>query len=604
LEIVIMALNRSKVDWTLTTAVLTLGLTACGGHSKSDATSAQPTVTVSGTAAAGQPLVGSVTVRDAAGAIRTVPIGANGSYSVDVTGMTAPVMLQATGFVGATRYVVHSASATISSSGNVNITPLTDLIVANAAGQIAATYFSGASYASLTQAQLDAETASLRAKLLPVLSAMNVEASIDLLRTPFTPLASALDRTLDILRVSVDAAAQVATITNLVNRVTITDNLTTNAAAEAGSTPMTASGMGTAADDVPLIRKALTDFVGLYATSLPSASQVLPLLSSSFLNRDNARNTYANGMAQVTNLLGASVAALEILGIDYTNNGGANPIARIGFTILNSRGVEDSRSDTMQVIRESDGVWRLHGDQRVLDIVGHTLIVNGTGSSNCRASGIEFNIRDNDGSNSANISYLILSGPGLPLGGVKYRRPLTGGEFTPSNTGNPTWLPLTDTCNGNFGASGLSDAAIATIPDQAAYTIAAFAIDDSSVSLGSNGTYTEVIPKRALTRTELQAATTFPTIGAPTMSALATYVGGSLSISGRNANPQKPTWVYLGLTDGNGAVGSVAGDVEPSASGAFSANRTLIAPAVVSQREVRVATADAFNRTLLTILVP
>src|SRR5262245_9921981 len=46
-----------------------------------------PSVALSGTAAAGLPLVGNVTVKDALGATKTVPIRDNGSYSVDVLGM-------------------------------------------------------------------------------------------------------------------------------------------------------------------------------------------------------------------------------------------------------------------------------------------------------------------------------------------------------------------------------------------------------------------------------------------------------------------------------------------------------------------------------------
>lgn len=601
-----MTTNDSLARVRALSALVAATLVAACGGGGSDASPPPPpaAVALSGTAAAGLPLVGTVTVKDALGATRSAPISANGVYTIDVTGMTAPVMLRATGTVGATSYVIHSASASISANGTVNITPLTDLIVANAAGQIAATYFAGSSFANLTQAELDAETAALKAKLLPVLLAMNVDAAIDLLRTPFTPLASALDSALDVLRVSVDATTQVATITNLVNQIAITDNLATKAAAETGATPMAATGMGTAAADVVLIRKALTDFIALFATGLPQPTQVLPLLSSNFLHQDTSRANFANGVAQASDLVGASIAALEIRGIDYSNNGGANPVARISFAIKNRQGIEMSRNDNWKIIRGTDGVWRAHGDQRIFDLSGHTHLVKDS-VGGCLASGLEFNIHDNDSSNSAAIDHLMISGPGLPAGGVKYQRNAAGDQFTPVGTGNPSWLPLTDTCNGNFGASGLSDAAIAAIPDFAAYTIAAFAADNSAVLIGANGTYTERIPKRAMTRAEIQAAVaSFPTITAPTSAAFASYAGGSLAISGTGVDPLRSVWLYLGLTTG-GTVNSVDSDLDPTAAGGYSSTLTLATPAPgsVTKREIRVATKDAFDRTYMTLMV-
>lgn len=604
-----MDVKRLKRDWTLVTGILAAGLTACGGGGSAPPPPPPPppppaAVSLSGTAAAGLPLVGTVTVKDALGATKTVPIDASGGYTVDVTGMTAPVMLRATGSVGATSYVVHSASASIAANGTVNITPLTDLIVANAAGQIAATYFAGSSFAKLTQAELDAETAGLRAKLLPVLQAMNVDASIDLLRTPFTPLSSALDKALDVLRVSVDASTQVATITNLVNQIAITDNLAIKAAAEAGATPMAATGMGTTAADLVLIRKALTDVFALFATALPQPAQVLPLLSGNFLHQDTSRANFANGVAQASQLVGASLAAFEIRAIDYNNNGGANPVAHISFVIKNRQGIEISRNANWKIIKGSDGVWRAHGDQRVFDLEGHTHIVKDS-IGGCLASGIEFNIHDNDSSNSATIDHLMISGPGLPAGGVRYQRTAAGDQFTPAGTGNPFWLPFTDTCNGNFGASGLSDAAIGAIPDFAAYTIAAFAANNTSISIGANGTYTELVPKRPMTRAEVQAATTFPTITAPTAAAFASYAGGSLAISGSGVDPARSVWLYLGLTLATGLVDSVDTDLDPTATGGFSGTPSLATPAPgsVTRREIRVATKDAFDRTFMTIMV-
>ena len=88
---------------------------------------------VSGTVAAGAPLAGQVTLRDSSATPRqkTTTIDGNGLYAIDVTGMQAPFILQATGSAAGTSYTLHSFA---SGTGTANINPLSDAIVASAAG--------------------------------------------------------------------------------------------------------------------------------------------------------------------------------------------------------------------------------------------------------------------------------------------------------------------------------------------------------------------------------------------------------------------------------------------------------------------------------------
>ncbi len=312
---------------------------------------------LSGTAAAGLPLVGTVTVKDALGATKTVTLNSGGGYTIDVGGMTSPLVLRAEGDVGGTRYVIHSAITTVGNGATVNITPLTDLIIDNAAGEIAANYFDRGSFAGLTQAEIDAESAALKAKLLPVLQAMKVDASIDLLRTPFTPLASALDAALDILRVSVDPATNVATITNLVNQISIADNITVPSTEEGNPPPLSGDGTAPAADDLPLIRKALTDFSDLYKNGLPSPASILPMLSASFINDDENRVDFSNEIANETDFIGASFTDMVVKRLDYGFNGGATPLAIVDFSIIDKNGAPLDGAKDFALLREADGHW-------------------------------------------------------------------------------------------------------------------------------------------------------------------------------------------------------------------------------------------------------
>ncbi len=585
----------------IASAITVFALAGCGGGSSSSSTGVAapaPTVAISGVAAAGLPLTGTVTVKDAKGATKTVTLGTNGSYSIDVTSMTAPLVFRAEGRAGGNSYVIHSASAVADANGIINITPLTDLIVANIAGQVAANYFNSGNFASLTPAELSNEAAALKAKLLPVLTAAGVDAAVDLLRTPFTPLASSLDAVLDLIRVSVDQATNVATITNISNQLTITDSLAVKAAAETGAAPLASTGATSAAQDISNIRKAFTNFSDLYKTGLPTTAAIKATLSASFLQADEDGTSFANGAAGFSDLVGGQLTNISITRIDYAYNGGATPLAYVTLDVLDKNGASLGYQKNFKALKESDGVWRFHGDQRVLQIGGHVHLFRKNG---CTTVGLEFNIEDVNTANSSSINYLLVTGPGLPASGLKYQRPSLGGYFTlTNNVGNVggQYYRMASDCVGNITA-GLNDATITAIPDNVGYTIKAFDSSNAVVQVGTAGTgvYTERMPKRPHTLTEAKALA-FPVI--TTSTPFSSYNGGSLTISATGLIPGYQGEVYLGLTSGQGQLDYVWKDVIPNSAGSGSATITLSTPASVASREIRFSTKDAFDRTIMS----
>jgi len=132
-------------------------LAACGGGGGGGTTPTASSTTLSGTAAAGAAIIGTVTVKGSLGNTKSELIEADGTYNVDVTGLTPPYRLRAQGTVGGRTYKLHSYAEAADVGGNVNITPFTDLIVANAAGQIAAAYFDSGTPADLDPAEVDAQ---------------------------------------------------------------------------------------------------------------------------------------------------------------------------------------------------------------------------------------------------------------------------------------------------------------------------------------------------------------------------------------------------------------------------------------------------------------
>ncbi|MBW4056738.1 MAG: hypothetical protein HIU83_15330 [Proteobacteria bacterium] len=124
--------NLVKRSCTAITALslmaIGLMLAGCGGGSGGVSSEV-----VSGTAAVGAPLSGQVSLKDSSTPPqqRSTVIGSDGSFAIDVTSMKAPYVLRATGNADGTDYKLHSFAE---GAGTANINPLSNAIVASAAG--------------------------------------------------------------------------------------------------------------------------------------------------------------------------------------------------------------------------------------------------------------------------------------------------------------------------------------------------------------------------------------------------------------------------------------------------------------------------------------
>ena len=129
-------------------------LSACGGGD----TAVAPSM-LSGTAAVGLPIVdGIVNVSCAAGSKLTTTTSATGLWQVTMSGQTLPCAVQVNGgklgsATGAAQTQPYHSIAV--SFGTVNVTPLTDLVVANLAQKDPQTWFSGASFTGIDAAKVN-----------------------------------------------------------------------------------------------------------------------------------------------------------------------------------------------------------------------------------------------------------------------------------------------------------------------------------------------------------------------------------------------------------------------------------------------------------------
>ena len=117
-------------------AAVALSLAACGGDGGSSSGSTppvEPTLTVSGTAATGAVISGGAVEAVCAAGTGTATTSATGTYSIVITNGSLPCALRVTTSDGS---LLHSAAAgdAGATSATANLSPLTELVIAQAIG--------------------------------------------------------------------------------------------------------------------------------------------------------------------------------------------------------------------------------------------------------------------------------------------------------------------------------------------------------------------------------------------------------------------------------------------------------------------------------------
>ncbi|NML42803.1 hypothetical protein HHL11_03500 [Ramlibacter sp. G-1-2-2] len=201
-------------------------LAACGGGS-SDSTLSTPVtpttpaaaLSVSGTAATGAPLANAAITLKCASGSATATADANGKYTASITGGKLPCVLTAKSTDGATE--LHSVAAgTGDAATTVNITPLTELLLARLTGGDPKAYVAGFSATVTISA---ADVAAAQAALLQTLQAAGVDTTnvADILAGALTAGShTGYDGVLDQLQVTITAAG--SSLAELVTAVSST----------------------------------------------------------------------------------------------------------------------------------------------------------------------------------------------------------------------------------------------------------------------------------------------------------------------------------------------------------------------------------------------
>lgn len=170
-------------------------LAACSGGGGGSSNAAPAGSSLNGVAAVGSPIVGGTINVSCVGS--SAPLStltsSSGAWQVSITGQTLPCAVEVNGGTingQASTVVYHSIAV---APGTVNVTPLTDLLVANLVGSAALnTWFAGLSgngsaLTTITQADVDAAVARLRSAYSGLTAlASNNPISMTLVATPGT----------------------------------------------------------------------------------------------------------------------------------------------------------------------------------------------------------------------------------------------------------------------------------------------------------------------------------------------------------------------------------------------------------------------------------
>lgn len=213
-------------------AVFSIAAAGCGSSGKAGG----PGATVSGMAVAGAPVVGTVNIKGANGKTSYSAIRADGSYTVDVSALTAPFIIFAEGHVGGETVSLYS---TVSRPGTANVTPATNLAMTLALGANPEIVYPPADIkedgeevadAPATE-EIDAAKTKVQELLAEVFAVLDVPEGFDIMNGTFT-VGSAFDKVLDVVKINVETSAS----DNSEAQITITDAMSGETYYEATTT--------------------------------------------------------------------------------------------------------------------------------------------------------------------------------------------------------------------------------------------------------------------------------------------------------------------------------------------------------------------------------
>ena len=472
-------------------------LVACGGGggsttaSSGSSTNPIAAAAISGVAATGAPISGGgsgtmngvVTLKDSSNPARTVTTSTDGTghyafTATQIQGFNPPFMLQINYKLGGVDYSLASAvTAADVTSGNatIDITPLTDLVIANLGHQLAATIFANGNYSSLlTPAALSAGVQALDTELQPILQQQGVSGTVDLLHQAFSANGSGLDAVLDSIHVTIDPSTGSEILTNTTTGQSVSGTLS-----NPPSTPLPA-GASNNVSDLQAITTTFDDLSALLATApSPTSSALLSYFDqANFLHDGQTLAPFLQNITTAPKVVGGNmtISDIQLLPVPArvtTVPNGATAY-KVVFTVLEN--TEPNSRTSFIVYKDVQGSWLILGNQKIARAAIMSTNASVTGAL---CAGLDVEINDKG---AVGLTYAVVSGPQLPTGGLLYFATGNGGPMqlaagAPSTYNGPATLTLQSTlspgCSQSIGGQvvPLADTQLAAMSVPATYTI-------------------------------------------------------------------------------------------------------------------------------------
>ncbi|SDF82341.1 glucoamylase [Paraburkholderia phenazinium] len=444
-------------------ASMSVILAACGGGGSSASSpsgaSSQPTTAaataMTGTVAIGTAMIGAtVTVTDAGGKSATATSGANGTYNVSLSGLTAPFLITATdpsGVSGTLYSVVASTSTASGAPVTANVTPLTTAVAAlmTQSGNPAAL---AGNASAITPSAITAAEATLDAAIAPILSANSVAASFDPIGTTFSPNQTRADAVIDSVAVTPSASGAGLQITSLANpdtAIQLSSSTTVSTALAAPTTPANylaslQTALAACASDV---QGGATDTSDSNCTSAIDATYLNNGIGTGVAGFEKRHTLFVKG----TMLTGIKTVAFLPAG---TLAGISNPAALVYLLMTDPDGMPDFGMDYVQQL--PNGQWDIIGNQLqdstyIASFLGRVQYTDSADASNAHyESGLDIQIPSSVtvSSTTTGVGSAVVTGPGLPASGLWFQTAGngTGAGYLEIPTGMLA-APLTSTGN-------------------------------------------------------------------------------------------------------------------------------------------------------------
>jgi hypothetical protein len=187
---------------------MALALTACGGGGTSTnlIDSAGNTTTLKGTVAIGAPLgMGTVTIMDSGGRSIKTSTDENGLYSVDISSLTAPLILEFDGYspLGVPIKIYSTNDAKLNGKANIaNITPITDAMLTIITGQSGSSFYKQPNFDKIKAESISQANNLIANKLSSLLAATGSKNDINFIKTEFDANKSGHDMLLELVQLN------------------------------------------------------------------------------------------------------------------------------------------------------------------------------------------------------------------------------------------------------------------------------------------------------------------------------------------------------------------------------------------------------------------